>query len=302
MEKRVFGKTGMSVTVLGFGGAEIGYQGATPATVKELLNSALDAGLNVIDTAECYVNSEEMIGDSVSNRRSEYYLFTKVGHPNGSFQNGEDWSKKGITASIDSSLKKLRTDHLDLVQLHSCSRKILEKGDAIEALQEAKRAGKTKFIGYSGDGQDAVYAINTGAFDTLQTSVSILDQEVIDLTLPLARERGMGVIAKRPIGNAVWRFKELPPEPYIHPYWQRLQHLHYDVISIANGDPNAATRIALNFTLQTEGVHTAIVGTTKPGRWKENAKLVEQPISRKEYDEIRRHWKENAKPDWVGQV
>jgi aryl-alcohol dehydrogenase-like predicted oxidoreductase len=302
MEKRAFGKTGMQVTVLGFGGAEIGYQGATPATVKELLNSALDAGLNVIDTAECYVNSEEMIGDSVADRRNDYYLFTKVGHPNGSFVNGEDWSKESITASIDSSLKKLKTDHLDLVQLHSCNRGILEKGECIEALQEAQKAGKTRFIGYSGDGQDAVYAINTGAFDTLQTSVSILDQEAIDLTLPLARERGMGVIAKRPIGNAVWRFKELPPEPYIHPYWQRLQQLRYDFVSAGNGDPSVATRVALNFTLQTPGVHTAIVGTTKPGRWKDNARLIEQPLSEKEYEEIRSHWKSHAKPDWVGQV
>jgi aryl-alcohol dehydrogenase-like predicted oxidoreductase len=302
MEKRVFGKTDMSVTVLGFGGAEIGYQGATPETVKELLNSALDAGLNVIDTAECYVNSEEMIGDSVSGRRNDFYLFTKVGHPNGSFANGDDWSKQGITASIDSSLKKLKTDHIDLVQLHSCNRQILEKGEAIEALQEAKKAGKTRYIGYSGDGQDAVYAINIGAFDTLQTSVSILDQEAIELTLPLARERVMGVIAKRPIGNAVWRFKEKPPEAYIQPYWERLQHLQYDFVSAGNGDQSIATRVALNFTLQTEGVHTAIVGTTKPGRWKENARLVEQPLTPQEYEEIRRHWKENAKQDWVGQV
>ena len=83
MEKRVLGKTGMEVSVLGFGGAEIGYQGATVATVEALLNSALDAGLNIIDTAECYADSEEKIGQTVGHRRKDFFLFTKCGHASG---------------------------------------------------------------------------------------------------------------------------------------------------------------------------------------------------------------------------
>ncbi len=83
MEKRVFGKTGLRVSVLGFGGAEIGFEKASTATVSQLLNEALDAGLNVIDTAECYERSEELIGEAVSSRRQDCYLFTKCGHPDG---------------------------------------------------------------------------------------------------------------------------------------------------------------------------------------------------------------------------
>src|SRR5271170_367613 len=105
MEKRAFGKTDMMVSILGFGGAEIGYQGATQDTVKELLHSALDAGLNVIDTAECYSNSEEMIGNTVSNRRDHYYLFTKCGHGR-DYTDGK-WSGKDVRESIDRSLKRL---------------------------------------------------------------------------------------------------------------------------------------------------------------------------------------------------
>ena len=73
----------MLVSVLGFGGSEIGYEGISIATVTVLLNAAIDAGLNVIDTAECYVDSEELVGKAIAGRRNECYLFTKCGHPEG---------------------------------------------------------------------------------------------------------------------------------------------------------------------------------------------------------------------------
>ena len=81
MQRRPFGRTDMQVSVLGFGGAEIGFEKATPDAVAALLGDALDAGLNVIDTAECYLQSEELIGKAVSSRRDDFYLFTKCGHP-----------------------------------------------------------------------------------------------------------------------------------------------------------------------------------------------------------------------------
>jgi len=204
MEKRRLGKTDMDVSVLGFGGSEIGYEHASPETVTELLNSALDAGLNVIDTAECYYNSEELIGETVSGRRKEFYLFTKCGHPHG-MESGANWSKDSILKSIERSLERLKTDRLDLVQLHSCSESELRKGEVIDALQTARERGYTRYIGYSGDSRAAHYAVECGAFDTLQTSINIADQDAIDLTLPLAREKQMGVIAKRPIANAAWK-------------------------------------------------------------------------------------------------
>src|SRR5438552_823225 len=99
MEQRPFGKTDMRVSVLGFGGAEIGFEGASAETVARLLNDALDAGLNVIDTAECYMESEELIGQAVAGRRQDFYLFTKCGHPEG--PNREDWRPASLLASIE---------------------------------------------------------------------------------------------------------------------------------------------------------------------------------------------------------
>src|SRR5437868_7213783 len=299
MQKRRLGKTDMDVSVLGFGGSEIGYEHASPEIVAELLNSALDAGLNVIDTAECYYNSEELIGQTVSERRKEFYLFTKCGHPHG-FGEHADWSKDSILKSIERSLARLKTDRLDLVQLHSCSESELRKGEAIDALQTARERGHTRYIGYSGDGHAARLAVETGAFDTLQTSVNIADQEAINLTLPLAREKQMGLIAKRPIANAAWKTGHRPIDSYHHEYFERLRKLNYEFL---RGDLNRSIATALRFTLSVPGVHTAIVGTKKPARWRENAQLLEAgPLSESEFQAIRERWEECAPRIWIGQT
>jgi aryl-alcohol dehydrogenase-like predicted oxidoreductase len=299
MEKRQLGKTDMQVSVLGFGGAEIGFEGATEETVGRLLKGALDAGLNVIDTGECYEGSEELIGKTVADRRGDYYLFTKCGHPRGI--GSEDWSPGSLLESIERSLRRLRTDRLDLIQLHSCSETILRKGDAITALRTARGKGYARYLGYSGDSQAARYAAECGAFDTLQTSINIADQEAIDLILPIAREKELGVIAKRPIANVAWKETHKPIAPYHHPYWERLNKLRYEFIR--NLPLEESIGHALRFTLSVPSVHTAIVGTTKPERWQENARLVEGGLlSQGEFAAIRERWEEIAPASWIGQT
>ncbi len=299
MEKRQLGKTDMRVSVLGFGGAEIGFEGVTQQTVTRLLNSALDAGLNLIDTAECYPGSEELIGQAVSGRRGDFYLFTKCGHPNG-YSAGEDWRPESLLQSIERSLKRLRTDRLDLIQLHSCSETELRQGDVITALEKARERGYTRYVGYSGDGQAARYAVECGRFDTLQTSVNIADQEALDLTLPLASDRKIGVIAKRPIANAAWRTGQKPANAYHHTYWERLQKLGYDFL---RGDVGQGVAVALRFTLSAPGVDTAIVGTTNPDRWRQNAAILEAgPLPQEQFEKIRARWRQVADASWVGQV
>ena len=297
MEKRKFGKTDMEVSVLGFGGAEIGYNpNQTQADVNDLLNSALDAGLNVIDTAAAYKTSEKLIGEAVSKRRKDFYLLTKCGALDAFTR--EDWSKKGILETIETSLRNLKTDYLDVVQLHSCSSEILRHGDCVEGLQRAVEKGYTRYIGYSGDNEAAKTALEMDVFDSFQTSVSIADQTPIEGNIKLAAEKNLGIIAKRPIANAVWRHREKPADSYHHGYWERIQKLKYPFL---NKSTEEATAIALRFTLSIEGVDTMIVGTTKPNRWQENAKYVaEGKLSSEEYEAIRERWNEIADESWTG--
>ncbi|HEV8158577.1 MAG TPA: aldo/keto reductase [Pyrinomonadaceae bacterium] len=298
MEKRQFGKTDMEFSVLGFGGAEIGYLPEAQAAVTSLLNGALDAGLNVIDTAAAYRASEKMIGEAVGNRRKDFYLLTKCGELDGFTRS--DWSKNGILEAIENSLRHLKTDYLDLAQLHSCNAEILRRGEAIEGLQRAREKGYTRYIGYSGDNEDARYAIESGVFDSLQTSVSVADQTPIDSNIPLAAAKQMGIIAKRPIANAVWRNLSKPTDSYHHEYWERIQKLKFDFLDKSLEE---SISTALRFTLSIPGITTAIVGTTKPNRWQENARFAaEGNLLSEDFEAIRERWQEVAGEIWIGQT
>jgi aryl-alcohol dehydrogenase-like predicted oxidoreductase len=296
MEKRRFGKTEMEFSVLGFGGSEIGWNNESVTKVEQILNSAFDAGLNVVDTAAAYRTSEQLIGAALGKRRKEIHLLTKCGALD-AFER-EDWSKKGIIETIEQSLRNLRTDYLDIAQLHSCSLEILRRDEPIEALLRAQEKGHTRYIGYSGDNEAARYVIGLGVFDSLQISVSVADQTAIDDIVPLAAESGMGVIAKRSIANAVWRHSELPPDPYHHEYWERVRKLKYGFLEKS---VEVATATALRFTFSVPGVSTLLVGTTNPDRINENAKYIaEGKLSAEEFESIRDRWREVAEEDWVG--
>jgi len=298
IEYRALGKTGLRVSTLGFGGSEIGYQAVAQKTVDKILNTALDAGINVIDTAECYADGEALIGKAIAKRRAEVVLMTKCGHaPVGS---SADWDPAMLARSIERSLKNLRTDHVDVMQFHSPSLGTLKDGRVIEVLHRTRERGQARFVGCSADADEAEYAVESGAFDTLQISLSIADQEAIDRVLPKAAARGMGVIVKRPIANAAWRHGKQPPADwYTRPYWDRLQRLDYDFLRRSVED---AVAIALRFTLGTAGVTTAIVGTTRPERIAQNiAHANAGPLSAAEYEAIRARWRSVASPEWTGQ-
>lgn len=293
------GLTGFQVSPLGFGGSEIGFGGVAQAEVDRIVGAAIDAGINVFDTAECYADSETKLGQALRGKRDDVFLFTKCGHRFPGCPDLPDWSPDLLRASIDHSLTALQTDQVDLIQLHTCSREILEQGDVIRVVEDAKRAGKTQCIGYSGDSETAAFAVNLGAFDTLQTSVSIADQEILDLALPLARDRRMGVIAKRPIANTAWLKGAQPHDAYARPYQDRLTALDFEWLA---QDPVAAVGLALRFTVFQPGVSVAIAGVSKAERIAVNAAAIAQgPLPPEMVEAIRARWREVAPAEWVGQ-
>jgi aryl-alcohol dehydrogenase-like predicted oxidoreductase len=280
MQKRSFGSTGFSVTPLGFGAAPIGLLETERAAAGRLLNAALDAGVNLIDTASGYKGSEEVIGQLIGHRRGEFVLVSKCGRPVPQAQ-GADWSAELIANTIDASLRRLRTDYLDVMLLHSCGKDVLERGEALGALVRARDAGKIRFTGYSGDDDAAAYAAKLPDVAVIETSISIVDQHNFDLVLPACRQRNLGVLAKRPIANAAWKPIEDQQgfyKDYAASYTDRFNRLNLDPadFGIAGPPQQGWPELALRFTLSIPSVHTAIIGTTRPENLRANVAVADK--------------------------
>lgn len=270
METRVFGKTGLTVTALGFGAGPIGYLGTDQAQVSSIVNTLLDAGVNFFDTAAAYPGSEEALGRALGERRTLVTVVSKCGQ---AFEDlpGKAWSPEVITATVDRSLKRLRTDHLEVMLLHSCDLDVLQRGEALGALVKAQEAGKVRFIGYSGDNEKALFAAKLAEVSVIETSVNICDQANLDTVVPAARQHNVGVIAKRPIANSAWRaqLKGIYQE-YAQPYRERFQDMNLRPAELGFANEADWPEIALRFTLSQPGVHAAIIGTTNPDNARRN--------------------------------
>jgi len=301
MQTRTLGKTGLRVSRLGLGLSEIGSFALTTTDVEKggrLLNGALDRGITFLDTAACYSNSEELIGRTIAHRRQEYVLATKCGHVTGGYV-GDDWSAQTIKDSIDRSLRRMKTDWLDLVQLHSCGLEILKRGEAIRALLDARQAGKTRFVGYSGDNEAAEWAVASGIFDTLQTSFNLVEQRARSRLFPQAKARGMGIIIKRPIANGVWGAAR-SPSTYADEYFARAQVMAS--MGPIPGAPENRILLALGFTLAHDEVDTAIVGTRRLRHLQANIALLDAlPIAPEAVAELHRRF-EQVGQDWMQQT
>ncbi|MEJ5261331.1 MAG: aldo/keto reductase [Ignavibacterium sp.] len=284
---REFCNTDLQVSALGFGAGEIGDYNLPDSQVDKLLNTALDSGINLIDTARGYYASEERIGKFISHRRNEFILSTKVGYGISGYT---DWSYEIILAGIDEALRIMKTDYIDIVHLHSCPAETLQRGDVVDALLEAKARGKIKLAAYSGENEALEFAIKSGKFDSVMTSVNICDQHSLRNYIPLAKEKHLGVIAKRAIANAPWRFSERPLGNYAEEYWLRWKEMNL----LFNED---WLEIFLRFTVFEEGIHSAIIGTTNINHLKKNIEIVEKgPLEQSLINQIKSSYKEH----WIG--
>ncbi len=255
LASRALGSTGINVSILGFGAEAIGRKGRSFEDADRTLNAVLDMGVNLIDTASAYGRSEEFIGRAIADRKNEFTVVTKCGWV-GDWEPA--WLPQQLASTIDSSLRALQTDCLDVLLLHSCGIEELQKGDVVSAIQNAKAKGKARFIGYSGDNEALQFAINLGIFDVVETSFNILDQANAS-AIAQANQRHMGILIKRPIANAVPGRSEKPRSDYAAQYWPRWQS-----IGLSSSDINGLPwlDVAVRFTAFWSGVSSVLVGSS----------------------------------------
>lgn len=289
--KRRYGKSGLIVSALGLGAAQIGDPNLEEAKVASLLNTAVDAGITLIDTARSYGCSEERIGRHLASRRDDIVISTKLGY---GIDGCEDWTGPCITAGIERALRMLRTDRIDIAHLHSCPRMTLERGEVIAALERAKADGKVRAIAYSGDNDGLAYAVDTGRFDGFMASLNIFDQRVIDDVLPGIATKGF--IAKRPAANYPWRFDERPVGDYCEEYWLRWRAMDLTSHGYDWGE------VAIRFALSPLHVSSEVIGTASLKHLKQDIAWTEAgELDADWFEELRAAFRQHDR-GWLGQI
>lgn len=286
LSKMTLGRTGMEVTRLGYGAA----MRWTPDedNMEKVLNTVLDAGINFIDTSWCYQNpfidapstwrfqsSEEFIGHYIGHRRNEYFLSTKCGHfwndvSDHSGPQSKNWGRDGLLSCIEQSLTRLRTDHVDILQLHNPTPEEVERYDCVSTLQEIQAQGKTRFIGISTNVPYVEEFLEMGVFDTFQLPYSALDPEY-EGELNRVAQRGVGTIIRGAVaqGAPVVSISERRPFVKEKAKWEKV-----DLSVLAPQlDP---MEMMLRFTLSHPNAHTVIVGTKSLGHLQDNLSAAEK--------------------------
>ena len=195
MKKRLLGRTGMEVSEISFGGLPMQRCGMDEAGV--VLHAALDAGINFIDTARAYTDSEEKIGRHLQERRKEFFLATK--------SMARDYA--GMSKDIELSLAALRTNYIDLYQVHNIKGRedldaVLAPGGALEALKDAQKSGKIGHIGITGHSISLLTeGLRTDEFSTVQVPFNCIEQQALEELFPLAQARNIGRIVMKPLGG-----------------------------------------------------------------------------------------------------
>lgn len=295
LQQRPFGRTGLTVSALGVGAGRLGDPQLSDAMVSEFLNGALDLGVSLIDTARGYGGSEERIGKSLSARRNEFLLSTKVGY---GLEGYEDWTYECVMAGVEEAIRRLRTDVIDIVHLHSCPVENLQRGEVIRALDDAKKAGKVRAVAYAGENDALRFAAHSGRFQSLQASINVCDQRIISEVLETPDGKNLGVISKRPLANAPWRFPKRPVGDYGEQYWLRWKAMEIERKQVGM----TWDELAMRFAAHQPGVQCCVVGTTNIEHLRRNAQSVQKgPLESRLVKELRDAFKSHD-VNWTGQI
>ncbi|HSF32165.1 MAG TPA: aldo/keto reductase [Candidatus Tectomicrobia bacterium] len=299
LPRRTLGRTGLQVTILGFGALELRgmVEGVgrplMPGQPERILHAVLEAGINYIDVAVDYGEAEGHIGRCIASRRQEFFLASKCGCPLdvSKFSPSErtrfgtplprlhDYGRQNIIAAVHQSLRRLKTDYLDVLQFHfSPAKEVLEQEGAIQTLQDLKREGKIRFLGCSSILPNLTDHIGMGVFDVLQIPYSALQPEH-EAAIAEAAKAGAGIVIRGGVarggpdgqGSAdVWKLWELA-----------------QMVEVSEGI--SATEFMLRFTITNPDMHTTIVGTLNPAHLQENvAAVLKGPLPDAMYQEAKR--------------
>ena len=301
IRRRQFGSTDLTVSEFGLGCARIGgIFKREPQEFIELLSAALDAGITFFDTSNIYSQgeSETLIGRAFRHRRDDVVIASKAGYVlpaqrrliarikpvvrpliralgvsrqhlpaavRGSL--AQDFSPGHLRTAVEDSLRRLRTDRIDLLQLHSPPVDVAEGGDWVEALETLKQQGKIRYYGVSCDSVDAAEAaLGHSGVSAIQVPINLLERAAIRV-LAVAREQGVGVIARECLANGLL-VKELPPTE-IRSYCQSDEEAEDKARQLDRYRRTAAERggtlpqLALEFVTQLDGVSTTLIGVSR---------------------------------------
>lgn len=288
LPRRPLGRTGLEVTALGFGAMELhgsneraAGRGVTRPVATAVLNEVLDAGINYLDTSPDYGMSEDYIA-AVSARRDEFLLASKVGCPTGEIvvptgsRLPHDFSAASVVRAVEQSLRRMRTDHLDLAQVHmSPPMSTLIEAGTVEALQGLQRDGKIRFIGISSTLPNITGHLAAGVFDVIQVPYSALQREH-EAVMRRIGEAGLGLVVRGGVarGDSGRGFRQV---------WDSSLAAS---LSGVTGDMSRM-ELMLRFTLSNPSLSTAIVGTQSPLHVRANAAAAAKgPLAPDVYAEV----------------
>ena len=291
LTKRTLGRTGLQVTDLSYGAMEVrgsriwGGRSVTEAQAETILNAVLDSGINFIDTANDYGRSEEFIGKYISGRRNEFYLATKCGcnvvyKDEHSDDTPHVWTRENLFRGLHESLERMKTDYVDVMQLHNPSVEQTEQGALVAVLQEMKQQGKVRWIGCSSTHPHIETYVQWNVFDVFQIPYSALERQHED-AITQAGLAGAGTIIRGGVARG---------EPGVglggNDRWAMFEKAGLDEL---RSPDESRTAFLLRFTLSHPDMDTTIAGTLIPEHLAENVRIAEQgPLPSDVYAEAKR--------------
>ena len=297
MQYRTLGRTGIRVSEIGFGawaiggsaeasGVPIGWGKSSDDDSLAAIRRARDLGVTFFDTADSYGfgRSESLLGIVLSRHRKDVVIATKVGVVRTSTGDlRKDFSKQHIYHAVDGSLKRLRSDYIDVYQMHNPTIDDLQRGEIQEVMEQLQDDGKIRFWGVSiSTVQEGLEIVRRGWGHTLQVLYNVLNQAPADELLPLAKDRGFGVIARVPLASGLLtgKYREgatFPADDIRQSFLtsRRLSEVTQrvdEVKAIVGGTARSIAEGALRFLLANDAVSTVIPGAR-------NARQVESNVA-----------------------